>query len=115
MSKEIKMSDVGLNQMESHVDSATSELSMVQNSGKYPKKVCRSAMYGANMLKVQRHVISSLRELHDKHIVRITELEQQLQDNTDMLTNLCQNTGSLGDKTMADMADSNRNILEQSK
>ena len=53
-------------QIEKHVTSAVSDLRRIQHAGKYPKKVCSSAMYGANMLVSQKNIISSARAEVDR-------------------------------------------------
>ncbi len=67
------MSD-DFSQMESHVESAVCGLRSVQGAGKYPKKVCSAAMYGANMLNAQKGAISNLRHDNDRMVEEIAEL-----------------------------------------
>ena len=53
-------------QIEKHVTSDVSDLRRIQHAGKYPKKVCSPAMYGANMLVSQKNIISSARAEVDR-------------------------------------------------
>ncbi len=81
------MSD-DFSQMESHVESAVCGLRTVQGAGKYPKKVCIAAMYGANMLNAQKGAISNLRHDNDRMVEEIAELKGALKINKKAFLNL---------------------------
>ena len=64
-------------QIEKHVDSAVSDLRRIQHAGKYPKKVCSPAMYGANMLGAQKNIISAARAEVDRLEQENAEMKEQ--------------------------------------
>lgn len=66
------------NQLENHVESSVCGLREIQGSGKYPKKVCSAAMYGANMLNAQKGTISELRHNNDRLVEENAELLEAL-------------------------------------
>ena len=79
----MKMSDsdykqIDFLQIEKHVNSAVSDLRRIQYAGKYSKKVCTPAMYGANMLDAQKNIISSTRCEVDRLEQENAELREAL-------------------------------------
>lgn len=75
------MREIDFNQMEKHVDAAINNLRTVQYAGKYPKKVCRAAMFGANMLGVDRNTISLLRDNNDQLESENKRLREALEES----------------------------------
>jgi hypothetical protein len=76
------ISDTDFCQIEKHSTSAVNDLRTIQNAGRYPQKVCRSAMFGANMIGAQGELISMLRDSHD----RLTEENQKLREALKLLS-----------------------------
>ena len=81
MSNAVEFKHIDFTVIEKHVDSAIPSLRSVQNAGKYPKKVCSAAMYGANMLGAQKNIISSCRS-------EIKQLQQDKDDQIKALVNV---------------------------
>ncbi len=94
------MSD-DFSQMESHVESAVCGLRTVQGAGKYPKKVCSAAMYGANMLNAQKGAISNLRHDNDRMVEEIAELKgasDKLSEAIQLLTKIAYPIAAMEDE-----------------